>query len=126
MSLLLDLANIIGGLLLAAPLLRRLPKVGASVGQAADRMAPWGWIVGIVALVAGGFYLIVHVFSGPHPFHFEIVGIVVGVLLAWERLTTRRPIAAARHGEPSGPTLIIAIFGIIAVVVGIQGLFTPG
>ncbi|GIE95190.1 hypothetical protein Ari01nite_26550 [Paractinoplanes rishiriensis] len=126
MSLLLDLANIIGGLLLATPLLRRLPRVGAGIGQVADRVAPWGWIIGIVALVAGGFYLIVHIFSGPHPFHFEIVGIAVGVLLAWERLTTRRPITTSRHGEPTGAVMVIAIFGMIAVLVGLQGLVTPG
>ena len=78
MSLLLDFANILGGLLLAVPLLVRIPRAGDGLSRFADRVGPWAWVVGIVALVAGGFYLIVHVFSGPHVFHFEIVGIAVG------------------------------------------------
>src|SRR5581483_3761273 len=90
-ALLLDLANIAGGFLLAAALLRRLPRVGEALGRFADRAAPFGWIVGIVALVAGGYYLIVHVFSGPHVFHFEVVGLGVGVALLWTRLTGRQP-----------------------------------
>lgn len=126
MSLLLDLANILGGLLLAVPLLRRVRTIGPGLGRFAERLTPWAWVVGVVALVAGGFYLIVHVFSGPHVFHFEIVGVAVGVLLVWERLTGRRPPTSAAHGEPAGAALLIAIFGIIAVVVGIQGLLTPG
>jgi hypothetical protein len=126
MSLLLDLANIVGGLLLAIPLLRRLPSIGSALGAFADRVVPWGWIVGVVALVAGGFYLIEHVISGPHVFHFEVVGIAVGVLLAWERLTKRGPLTQPAQGEVSGLALLLAVFGIIAIAVGVQGLLTPG
>ena len=126
MSFLLDLANIVGGLLLAIPLLRRLPSIGSALGAFADRVVPWGWIVGVVALVAGGFYLIEHVISGPHVFHFEVVGIAVGVLLAWERLTKRGPLTQPAQGEVSGLALLLAVFGIIAIAVGVQGLLTPG
>ena len=122
MALLLDIANIAGGLLLAAGLLRQLPRVGDGFGRFAARAAPWGWIVGVVALVTGGYYLIVHLFSGPHLFHFEVVAIGVGVALLWDRLTGRgRP---AANGSPA-PALLLAIFDLIAVAVGIQGLFTP-
>ena len=143
MALLLDAANIIGGLLLAIPLLGRFPVIA----RVTARIAPWRWLIGIVALVAGGYYLIVHLISGPRLFHFEVVGIAVGVLLAWDRLTGRRPLvpaapehATTTHGggltapapatapspaELSGPALLIAVFGIIAIVVGLQGLFTP-
>jgi hypothetical protein len=140
MALLLDLANIIGGFLLAIALLRRLPRVGDDLGRFADRMAPFGWVVGIVALVTGGYYLLVHLISGPRVFHFEVVGIGVGVALLWDRLTGRRAgrteptgagAAAAPTGGPvgtdtaTGVGLLLAIFGLIAIVVGIQGLFTP-
>ncbi|BEL08599.1 hypothetical protein Q0Z83_067900 [Actinoplanes sichuanensis] len=145
MALLLDAANIIGGLLLAIPLLGRFPVIA----RLTARIAPWRWLVGIVALVAGGYFLIVHLISGPHLFHFEVVGIAVGVILAWERLTGRRPLvpvpaatasgaASAGAGSPepaaapapspaelAGPALLVAVFGIIAIVVGLQGLFTP-
>ncbi|MFC4069780.1 hypothetical protein [Actinoplanes subglobosus] len=149
MALLLDIANIIGGLLLAIPLLGRFPVIA----RLTARIAPWRWLVGIVALVAGGYFLIVHLISGPHLFHFEVVGIAVGVILAWERLTGRRPLApavpvpastapgattpdpassAAAHSNPApspadlaGPALLVAVFGVIAIIVGIQGLFTP-
>ena len=121
MALLLDLANIVGGLLLAVPLLLQIPAAAGGVGRFAGRVAPWAWVVGVVALVAGGYYLLVHVFSGPHVFHFEVVGILVGLALLWDRLRGReRP-------EPSlsGFGLLLSIFGVIAIVVGIQGLFTP-
>ncbi|MDR7276108.1 hypothetical protein [Catenuloplanes atrovinosus] len=124
LSLLLDLANILGGFLLAIALLRRLPRVGDDLARFADRLGAFGWVVGIVALVTGGFYLIVHLFSGPQIFHFEIVGICVGVLLLWDRLTGRRPLG--RPDAAAGVGLILAIFGIIAIAVGLQGLVTPG
>ncbi|MFI2271360.1 hypothetical protein ACH45F_03240 [Catenuloplanes sp. NPDC020197] len=127
MSLLLDLANILGGFLLAIALLSRLPRIGDDLARFAGRLGAFGWIVGIVALVTGGYFLIVHLISGPRVFHFEVVGVIVGVLLLWDRLTGRRPVARA-DGTPDGAVgagLILAIFGIIAIVVGLQGLVTP-
>lgn len=138
MSLLLDLSNIVGGFLLAIALLRVVPRVGDDLGRGAAVLAPFAWIVGIVALVAGGYFFLVHITEGPHVFHFELVGIAVGIALLWDRL---RPVAG-RHAEPSttagngpgvvtkaepltGVALLLAIFGIIAIIVGLQGLFTP-
>jgi hypothetical protein len=141
MALLLDLANIVGGFLLAAGLLWRSPRIGDDLARAAGRIAPYGWMVGVVALVAGGYYLIVHLTSGPHVFHFEVVGIGVGLALLRDRLTgpnapqpgrrvwarpgTRSPAATAPADATTGTGLLLAIFGIIAILVGIQGLFTP-
>ena len=125
MAYVLDFANILGGLLRAVPLLRRLPAIGYDVGKFAGRVRRWGWVVGIVALVAGGYFLIVHIFSGPHIFHFEIVGIGVGVALAWDRLTKRGPLTPEGDGELSGAALLLCVFGLIAVAVGLQGLVTP-
>ncbi|MFV0622820.1 hypothetical protein ACBY01_02245 [Sphingomonas sp. ac-8] len=124
MALLLDLANILGGFLLAIALLARLPRVGDDLRAGAAKLGPFGWIVGVVALVTGGYYLLVHMTSGPHVFHFEVVAIAVGVALLWDRLhgrTTDR--APASSG--SGAGLLLAILGILAIVVGLQGLFTP-
>jgi hypothetical protein len=123
MSLLLDLANITGGFLLAVAVLRHLPRIGGDLGRFAARVAAFGWVVGIVALVAGGYFLIVHLISGPRLFHFEVVGIGVGVALLWDRLTGRQA-PRQEQGTPTGPALLLAIFGLIAIVVGIQGLFT--
>ncbi len=125
MALVLDLANILGGFLLATALLRRLPRAGDALGRAADGVAPFGWVVGVVALVAGGYYLLVHLISGPRVFHFEIVGIAVGLALLWDRLTGRRPPGAGAGRDGTGAALLLAAFGLIAIVVGIQGLFTP-
>ncbi|WP_035857675.1 hypothetical protein [Cryptosporangium arvum] len=145
MALLLDFANIAGGLLLAAALLQRLPKVGDDLGLAARAAAPYGWIVGLVALVTGGYYLLVHVTDGPRVFHFELVGIAIGVALLWDRLRGRRgakdsavatttaptngstTVARTRSAveAPAGVALLLAVFGIIAVIVGFQGLLTP-
>ena len=148
MALLLDLANILGGFLLAIALLRKLPRVGDDLSRFAARVAPFGWLVGIIALVAAGFYLIMHMVSGPHVFHFEVVGLGVGLALLWDRLRGRtghdltpahdstaptvpgRTVVADRdtvteRDTATGVTLLLAIFGLIAIVVGIQGLFTP-
>jgi hypothetical protein len=128
MALLLDLANIVGGFLLATALLRQLPRVGDDLRRLATPLAAFGWLVGIVALVAAGYYLIVHIVTGPHLFHFEVVGLGVGVALLWDRLTGRAPSphhVADQRDDARGATLLLAIFGIIAIVVGIQGLFTP-
>ena len=74
MALLLDLANIVGGFLLAVTLLGHLPRVGDGLRRLAAPVLTFGWVVGIVAMVAGGYYCIVHLTSGPHLFHFEVVG----------------------------------------------------
>ena len=84
-ALLLDLANIIGGFLLAIVLLQRIPRIGDDLVRANAAITPFAWIIGIVALIAGGYYLIVHLTSGPHVFHFEVIGIAVGVALLWDR-----------------------------------------
>ncbi|RQX12735.1 hypothetical protein DLJ58_05115 [Micromonospora arida] len=45
--------------------------------------------------------------------------------LLWGRLTGR---STPRDDQPDGATgvrLLLAIFGLIAIVVGVQGLFTP-
>jgi hypothetical protein len=125
MDLLLDLANIVGGFLLAAALLRGLPRIGSGLARAAAAIAPFGWVVGIVALVAGGYFLIVHLTSGPHVFHFEVVGIAVGVVLLWDRITGRAAPRAGERGDVTGLPLLLAIFGIIAMIVGVEGIFTP-
>ncbi|GAB3247857.1 hypothetical protein [Kineosporia babensis] len=123
-ALLLDLSTIVGGLLLGLPLLRMLPRGGERGAGLIARIDPWAWIVGVVALVTGGYYLIVHLVSGPHLFHFEVVGVAVGVILLWDKITGRPPLRS-QSATPEGAPLILAIFGLIAVVVGIQGLFTP-
>src|SRR5436190_15712899 len=123
MALLLDLANIFGGFLLAVGLLQHLPRVGDDLARFAGKVAKFGWVVGVVALVAGGYWLLVHLTSGPRVFHFEVVGIGVGVALLWDRLTGRPK--AEGGGTVTGVRLLLAILGLIAIVVGIQGLFTP-
>lgn len=122
LSLILDLCNILGGFLLAIGLLALVPRVGDDLDRFAGRLAPFRWIVGIAALVCGGYFLIVHLTSGPRVFHFEVVGIAVGVLLLWDRQRVGRalPDSASR-----GPGLVLAVFGVIAMIVGLQGLFTP-
>ena len=125
-ALLLDLANIIGGFLLAIALLQRLPRIGDDLARADAALTPFGWIVGVVALVAGGYYLIVHLTSGPHVFHFEVVGIAVGVALLRDRLS-RRPVPSSGPSTTTlrGTSLLLAVLGLIAIIVGVQGLFTP-
>ena len=126
LALILDLCNILGGFLLAIGLLTLIPRAGDDLGRFAEGLSPFRWIVGIAALVCGGYFLIVHLISGPHVFHFEIVGLAVGVLLLWDRLRAGR--FAGRDLPASGsqgPGLVLAVFGVIAMIVGLQGIFTP-
>jgi hypothetical protein len=124
-ALLLDLANIIGGFLLAVGLLQRIPRIGDDLVRADAAIRPFGWVVGVVALIAAGYYLIVHLTSGPHVFHFEVVGIAVGVALLWDRLTGRQGPKQRSGNVLVGSSLLLAVLGVIAIIVGIQGLFTP-
>lgn len=126
-ALLLDLANIVGGFVLAIALLQRIPRIGDDLARANAAITPFAWIVGVVALVASGYYLVVHLTSGPHVFHFEVVGIAVGLALLRDRVF-RSP--APTRGPPTttllrGGSLLLAVLGVIAIIVGIQGLFTP-
>ena len=82
-----DISNIISGFLLAIGLLQRVPRVGDDPVRANTTITPFAWVVGVVALVAGAYYLIVHLTSGPHVFHFEVIEIAVGVALLWDRPT---------------------------------------
>ena len=125
-ALLLDLANIVGGFVLAIALLQRIPRIGDDLARANAAITPFAWIVGVVALVASGYYLVVHLTSGPHVF-FEVVGIAVGLALLRDRLF-RSP--APTRDPPTttllrGGSLLLAVLGVIAIIVGIQGLFTP-
>jgi hypothetical protein len=126
LALILDLCNILGGFLLAIGLLALIPNAGDNLARFAERLSPFRWIVGVAALVCGGYFLIVHLISGPRVFHFELVGIAVGVLLLWDRLRAGR---LAHRDLPAsgsqGAGLVLAVFGIIAMIVGLQGIFTP-
>lgn len=73
----------------------------------------------------GQYYLIVNLTSGPHVFHFEVIGIAVGVALLWDRLTGRPGPKQSSGNVFAGSSLLLAVLGVIAIIVGIQGLFTP-
>lgn len=119
LALALDLSNIVGGFLLAIGLLGRTPRVGNELERGADRLAPFAWIIGVIALVSAGWWLIIHLTSPPGVMHFELVGLAVGFALLWGRLKGR-PVMSGDRGLP----MLIAIFGIIAMLVGIEGLMT--
>jgi hypothetical protein len=132
---LLDLANIVGGFLLAAMLLSDLRVLGSAVARVARAVAPARVVIGVLALVVGGYYLIVHLVNGPRVFHFELVGIGVGAALLRDRLFAgadagrgSRPAEGrvpGADGSLRGGELLLAVFGLVAIIVGIQGLFTP-
>ena len=59
-ALLLDLANIVGGFLLAIGLFVKIPNAGDDLAKGAAKIAPFAWLVAVVALVTAGYFLIVH------------------------------------------------------------------
>ena len=123
-SLLLDLANILGGFLLALGLFYAIPNAREPVAKLAKALAPFAFVIAVVALVTGGYFLIVHL-SGGVVLHYEIVGIVTGILLIWRGVQDRKVSTGSGTGSPPPADLVIAVFGVIAILVGIQGLFTP-
>ena len=124
-SLLLDLANIIGGFLLAIGLLVKIPDAGGSLAKGAAKIAPFGWLVAVAALVCAGYFILVHLTSGPRLFHYEVVGLITGILLLMDRVNAGRDTSDPVGKGASGFQTFVAIFGVIAIIVGIQGLFTP-
>ena len=56
----------------------------------------------------------------------DLADILGGLLLAGERLTGRRLFRSGVTPAVEGPGLWICIFGIIAILVGLEGLVTPG
>ena len=112
--LFLHLANIFGGILLALPMIIELSKPNSNVKSSAKSAGEYGWIVGIVALVTGGYFLIVHL-DTLDVTHYEVVAVIVGLLLIAPRL--------GRSISGQGPRLLVGIFGLIALLVGLQGLF---
>lgn len=124
-ALLLDLANIVGGFLLAIGLFVKIPNAGGDLAKGAAKIAPFAWLVAVVALVTAGYFLIVHLTSGPRLFHYEVVGLITGVLLLMDRVRAGRDTSDPVGSGASGFQTFVAIFGVIAIIVGIQGLFTP-
>jgi hypothetical protein len=122
-ALLLDLASLAGGAVLAADLLADVPRVGRAAARAAAVAARFARAIGVVALATGGFYLLVHLTSGPHVFVFELVGVGVGTALLRDRLFPAR--SGATSGGSGAVGLLLAVFGLVAMVVGLQGLVTP-
>lgn len=124
-ALLLDLANIVGGFLLAIGLFVKIPNAGGDLAKGAAKIAPFAWLVAVVALVTAGYFLIVHLTSGPRLFHYEVVGLITGVLLLMDRINAGRDTSDPVGKGATGFQTFVAIFGVIAIIVGIQGLFTP-
>lgn len=123
-ALLLDLANIFGGFLLAIGLLVKIPNVGDDLSRFAAKLARFAWVIGIVALVTAGYFVIVHLTSGPHLLHFEVVGLITGVLLLMDRVRAGRNTSDPVSSGADAFTTFVAVFGVIAIIVGVQGLFT--
>ena len=124
-ALLLDLANIVGGFLLAIGLFVKIPNAGDDLAKGAAKIAPFAWLVAVVALVTAGYFLIVHLTSGPRLFHYDVVGLITGVLLLMDRINAGRDTSDPVAKGATGFQTFVAIFGVIAIIVGIQGLFTP-
>ena len=124
-ALLLDLANILGGFLLAIGLFVKIPNIGDDLARGAAKIAQLGWLIGVIALATGGYFLIVHLTSGPHLFHYEVVAIITGILLLMDRVRAGTDTSDPVASGASAFHTFVAVFGIIAILVGLQGLFTP-
>ncbi len=126
-ALILDLANIAGGLLLAQETIIQLFKLGAKnpIRAIAESLQPLKIYIGLAALGTGLYWLLFHIFKGQSIWLFEIIGIVMGLILANNKINEKagRELITQQHLDKVQP--FYGIFGLIAIAAGIYGLILP-
>ena len=106
--------NIIAGLILAMGILPSIPAVGKSLEKVAKWLGRFQTIIGIIAIIVGILY-----FSWLQ----GIVAIIAGLILAAGILTSIPGIGSSLEKVAKWLGRFQTIIGIIAIIIGIWGLF---
>jgi len=111
--MIVEIVNIIAGLVLAMGILPSVPAVGKSLVKVAKWLGRFQTIIGIVAIVVGILYL----------FSLQaIVAIIAGLILAMGILTSIPAIGGSLEKVAKWLGGFQTIIGVIAIVIGVLGL----
>jgi len=126
-ALILDIANISGGLILAQETITSFFKLDKQnpIRGISESIAPFKTYIGIAALMSGLYWLLFHLFKGQSVWLFEIIGIALGMILANSTINQKagKELITQKHLDTVQP--FYGILGVIAIVAGIYGLILP-
>jgi len=113
--MIIELTNIVAGLILAMGILPSIPAIGESLEKVAKWLGRFQTIIGVIAIILGLYYGLQGSLQG-------IVAIVAGLILAMGILTSipaiGKDLAKVAKWLGGFQTLI----GVIAIILGIWGL----
>jgi sulfite exporter TauE/SafE len=111
--MIVEIMNIVAGLVLAMGILPNIPAVGKSLEKVAKWLGGFQTVIGIIAIVVGILYFGLQ----------GIVAIVAGLILAMGLLPSIPAIGKDLAKVVKVLGSFQTIIGIIAIVIGIWGLF---
>ncbi len=110
--MIVEIMNIIAGLILIAGILPSVPAVGKSLEKVAKWLGRFQTIIGIIAIIVGILYFGLQ----------GIIAIIAGLILAAGILTSIPAIGGSLEKVAKWLGRFQTIIGIIALIIGIWGL----
>ena len=110
--MLVEITNIIAGLILAMGILPSIPAVGKSLENVAKWLGRFQTIIGVIAIIVGIIYFGLQ----------GIVAIIAGLILATGILTSIPAVGESLEKVAKWLGTFQTIIGIIAIIIGIWGL----
>ena len=110
--MIVEVMNIVAGLVLAAGIVTSLPVVGSSIGKVAKWLGGFQTVIGIIAIIVGIFYFGLQ----------GIVAIIAGLILALGILPSIPAVGKSLEKLAKWLGRFQTIIGIIAIIIGILGL----
>jgi hypothetical protein len=110
--MIVEITNIVAGLILAMGILPSIPAVGKSLEKVAKWLGRFQTIIGIIAIIVGILYFGLQ----------GIVAIIAGLVLAMGILTSIPAIGGSLEKVAKWLGRFQTIIGIIAIIIGIWGL----
>ncbi len=110
--MIVEITNIIAGLVLVMGILPSIPAVGKSLEKVAKWLGRFQTIIGIIAIIVGILYFGLQ----------GIVAIIAGLILAMGILTSIPAVGGSLEKLAKWLGRFQTIIGIIAIVIGIWGL----
>ena len=107
-----EITNIIAGLILAMGILPSIPAVGKSLEKVAKWLGRFQTIIGIIAIIVGIYYFGLQ----------GAVAIIAGLVLAMGIMTSIPAIGTSLEKVAKWLGRFQTIIGIIAIIIGIWGL----
>ena len=111
-TVIIEVTNIVAGLILAMGILLSIPVVGKSLEKVAKWLGRFQTIIGIIAIILGIYYLGLQ----------GAVAIVAGLILAMGILPSIPAIGTSLEKVAKWLGRFQTIIGIIAIIIGIWGL----